>query len=558
MIESLSVNNFAIVHKLGIEWFSGLSTITGETGAGKSIAIDAISFALGARGDVSAIRAGSDQTDVRIGFNIDNNKNAQALLDEYSMSDDGQCIVARRMSTNGRSKVYINGMLATLTQVKALGETLLSVHSQHAHQQLLKPDHQRNMLDGFAENKPLLATVSEHCKRIKSLQAEKSRLVAAKDDNDARRQLLEYQVVELDEFALESGEFERIEQEHSVLSNAESLTTNSYQILQMISDNDEGGAACDLIQNASRLLSDMANKDSRLQNIAEVFEEANMQLSEASNDLRNYADNIDMDPMRLSELDERMAKAMELARKHNTTPHELPEIHYRLATELSGMTHSEEALNQIETQIIETMKEYDKACDALSAKRIDSAKKLSTEIEKSIRDLAMEKASFTIEVESEDQLSPYGKDKVSFLLCSNPGQPLAPIAKVASGGELSRISLAIQVIIASSSTVPTLIFDEVDVGISGGTAAVVGKLLKRLGKKTQVISITHLPQVASFGDNHYSVSKVTNDSETVTSMKILEEEERIQELARLLGGEKIDKSSIENAKSLLQGARDER
>lgn len=558
MIESLSVNNFAIVHKLDVEWFSGLSTITGETGAGKSIAIDAISFALGARGDVSAIRAGSEQTDVRIAFNIEDNKNAQALLEDFSMSDDGQCIVARRMTKNGRSKVYINGMLATLTQVKTLGETLLSVHSQHAHQLLLKPDHQRNMLDGYAENKSLLSNVAELCNSIKSLQNEKARLLAAKDDNDARRQLLEYQVVELDEFALESGEFEKIEQEHRVLSNAEALTNNSYQILQMISENDEGAAACDLIQNASRMLSDMALKDARLQDVACVFEEVNMQLSEASSDLRSYADNIDMDPQRLSELDERMAKAMELARKHNTTPDELPEIHYNLAQELAGMTNSAEALDDVETQIIQQMTAYDSACAELSEKRKASAKKLSVKIEESIRELAMEKASFTIEVGSEDVLSPYGKDKVSFLLCSNPGQSLAPISKVASGGELSRISLAIQVIIASSTTVPTLIFDEVDVGISGGTAAVVGKLLKRLGKKTQVISITHLPQVASFGNNHYCVNKVTDNTETVTSMKLLEEDERIQELARLLGGEKVDASSIENAKSLLQGAKNER
>jgi|TARA_B100000508_G_scaffold139407_1_gene137369 DNA repair protein RecN len=558
MIESLSVNNFAIVHKLDVEWFSGLSTITGETGAGKSIAIDAISFALGARGDVSAIRAGSEQTDVRIAFNIEDNKNAQALLEDFSMSDDGQCIVARRMTKNGRSKVYINGMLATLTQVKTLGETLLSVHSQHAHQLLLKPDHQRNMLDGYAENKSLLSNVAELCNSIKSLQTEKARLLAAKDDNDARRQLLEYQVVELDEFALESGEFEKIEQEHRVLSNAEALTNNSYQILQMISENDEGAAACDLIQNASRMLSDMALKDARLQDVASVFEEVNMQLSEASSDLRSYADNIDMDPQRLSELDERMAKAMELARKHNTTPDELPEIHYNLAQELAGMTNSAEALDDVETQIIQQMTAYDSACAELSEKRKASAKKLSVKIEESIRELAMEKASFTIEVGSEDVLSPYGKDKVSFLLCSNPGQSLAPISKVASGGELSRISLAIQVIIASSTTVPTLIFDEVDVGISGGTAAVVGKLLKRLGKKTQVISITHLPQVASFGNNHYCVNKVTDNTETVTSMKLLEEDERIQELARLLGGEKVDASSIENAKSLLQGAKNER
>ncbi|MBD78229.1 MAG: DNA repair protein RecN [Crocinitomicaceae bacterium] len=558
MIESLSVNNFAIVHKLDVEWFSGLSTITGETGAGKSIAIDAISFALGARGDVSAIRAGSEQTDVRIAFNIEDNKNAQALLEDFSMSDDGQCIVARRMTKNGRSKVYINGMLATLTQVKTLGETLLSVHSQHAHQLLLKPDHQRNMLDGYAENKSLLSNVAELCNSIKSLQTEKARLLAAKDDNDARRQLLEYQVVELDEFALESGEFEKIEQEHRVLSNAEALTNNSYQILQMISENDEGAAACDLIQNASRMLSDMALKDARLQDVASVFEEVNMQLSEASSDLRSYADNIDMDPQRLSELDERMAKAMELARKHNTTPDELPEIHYNLAQELAGMTNSAEALDDVETQIIQQMTAYDSACAELSEKRKASAKKLSVKIEESIRELAMEKASFTIEVGSEDVLSPYGKDKVSFLLCSNPGQSLAPISKVASGGELSRISLAIQVIIASSTTVPTLIFDEVDVGISGGTAAVVGKLLKRLGKKTQGISITHLPQVASFGNNHYCVNKVTDNTETVTSMKLLEEDERIQELARLLGGEKVDASSIENAKSLLQGAKNER
>tara|TARA_Y100001956_G_scaffold66574_1_gene68174 strand:+ start:484 stop:2160 length:1677 start_codon:yes stop_codon:yes gene_type:complete len=558
MIESLSVNNFAIVHKLDVEWFSGLSTITGETGAGKSIAIDAISFALGARGDVSAIRAGSEQTDVRIAFNIEDNKNAQALLEDFSMSDDGQCIVARRMTKNGRSKVYINGMLATLTQVKTLGETLLSVHSQHAHQLLLKPDHQRNMLDGYAENKSLLSNVAELCNSIKSLQNEKARLLAAKDDNDARRQLLEYQVVELDEFALESGEFEKIEQEHRVLSNAEALTNNSYQILQMISENDEGAAACDLIQNASRMLSDMALKDARLQDVACVFEEVNMQLSEASSDLRSYADNIDMDPQRLSELDERMAKAMELARKHNTTPDELPEIHYNLAQELAGMTNSAEALDDVETQIIQQMTAYDSACAELSEKRKASAKKLSVKIEESIRELAMEKASFSIEVGSEDVLSPYGKDKVSFLLCSNPGQSLAPISKVASGGELSRISLAIQVIIASSTTVPTLIFDEVDVGISGGTAAVVGKLLKRLGKKTQVISITHLPQVASFGNNHYCVNKVTDNTETVTSMKLLEEDERIQELARLLGGEKVDASSIENAKSLLQGAKNER
>jgi DNA repair protein RecN (Recombination protein N) len=556
MIESLSVNNFAIVHKLDVEWFSGLSTITGETGAGKSIAIDAISFALGARGDVSAIRAGSEQTDVRISFNIEKNKHAQSLLEEFSMTDNDQCIVARRMAKNGRSKAYINGMLATITQVKKLGETLLSIHSQHAHQLLLKPEHQRNMLDGYAENKQLISLVYKYCNAIKSLQEKKKKLQANKEDNDARRQLLEYQVVELDDFALESGEFESIENEHRVLSNAEALTTNSFQILQMISDNDEGASACDLLQNASKMLSDMATKDVRLQNIATIFEDTNMQLAEASSDLRGYAENIEIDPHRLSELDERMSKAMDLSRKHDTTPLELPEIHYTLANELSLMANSDDEIEVIDAEITSLMDKYNQACEELTGKRKDAAVSLSKEIQESIRELAMENASFTIEVEpTEETLSPFGKDKVSFLLCSNPGQPLAAISKVASGGELSRISLAIQVIIASSTTVPTLIFDEVDVGISGGTAAVVGKLLKRLGKKTQVISITHLPQVASFGDNHYSVNKTTNESETITSMKLLEKNERINELARLLGGEKVDKSSIENAKSLLEGAK---
>ena len=552
MLCHLHISNFAIVRALEIDWASGMSTITGETGAGKSIAIDALSLCLGERADAGVVRPGADKADIVASFDISKLSAAQQWLAEQDLAMGHECIVRRVVSSEGRSRGYINGVQVPAQQLKALGQHLLSIHGQHAHQLLLKPDYQRQLLDAFAANSTALEATRSAWRQWQQLKREYHELEQSQQQRDAQRQLLEYQVAELDNFAAQDAEYPALEAEHSRLSHGNTLLSQSQQCLQLLYD-DEQQNIYQALSVASAQMEQLATLDPSLHTITQMLNEALVQTEEASRELRRYADKVELDPERLAQVDERLSQWLNLARKHQVANEELATLHQQLAAQLATLTGNDKRLLQLAEDIRQMEQYYMTQATQLSEQRQQAATILSDKISRSMAELSMANARFQIQLQplSSEQASANGIDGIEFLVSTNPGQPLQPLHKVASGGELSRISLAIQVILADKITTPTLIFDEVDVGISGPVAAGVGRLLRQLGETTQIICVTHLPQVASQGHQQLFVEKYTDGQATETRMRRLNDEDRISEIARLLAGENISASALANARELL-------
>lgn len=552
MLCHLHISNFAIVRALEIDWAGGMSTITGETGAGKSIAIDALSLCLGERADAGVVRPGADKADIVASFDISKLTAAQQWLAEQDLAMGNECIVRRVVSSEGRSRGYINGVQVPAQQLKALGQHLLSIHGQHAHQQLLKQDYQRQLVDAFAANNALLSSTRTAWRNWQQLQREYSELQQSQQQRDAQRQLLEYQVAELDNFAPLDNEYPQLEAEHSRLSHGNTLLSQSQQCLQLLYD-DEQQNIYQALSTAAAQLDQLCTLDPALHNISQMLQDALVQTEEASRELRRYADKVELDPERLAQIDERLGQWLNLSRKHQAAYEALPALHQQLAAQLSALTGDDKRLLQLADDIQQAEQHYMAQANLLSQQRQQAAKLLSDKISRSMHELSMANARFDIVLNqlSAAQASANGIDAIEFQVSTNPGQPLQALHKVASGGELSRISLAIQVILADKITTPTLIFDEVDVGISGPVAAGVGRLLRQLGESTQIICVTHLPQVASQGHQQLFVEKYTDGQATETRMRQLDDEQRISEIARLLAGENISASALANARELL-------
>ena len=552
MLTQLTIQNFAIVKFLELELHAGMTCITGETGAGKSIAIDALGLCLGERAEATMVRPGAERTELAARFSLANNPAARDWLAAQELLDDDECLLRRVITCEGRSRAYINGAPVPLAQLKSLGQLLINIHGQHAHQLLLKPDHQLTILDGYAGHHSLLEATRQHYQQWRQLQNERVRLQQYKSQREARRQLLEYQVEELDTFALQPGEYEEIEQEHSRLANGGQIVSDCQACLDLLYDNDEATVAS-LLKNSLSRLEDLCVLDDRLQSVTSMLQEAMIQVQESQQELRSYLDQLELDPERFAQLEERLSRTLELSRKHHTKPQQLPQIHAELRSELDNISHEDERLIGLEQELQTTRQAYQEAAERLSASRRRHADELAQLITQKIRSLSMPDGELQIELGSQAMAtpSPLGGDHVEFMVSTNPGQPLQPLAKVASGGELSRISLAIQVITAERVATPSLIFDEVDVGISGPTAAVVGKLLRELGRSTQVLVVTHLPQVAGQGHQHLFVSKQSDGASTETQMHSLSPQGRLDELARLLGGDQITSNTLANARELL-------
>ncbi|NMM39467.1 DNA repair protein RecN [Pseudoalteromonas arctica] len=553
MLIGLEIKNFAIVSNLSTEWQSGMTAITGETGAGKSIAIDALSLCLGERAEASAVRPDTERAEICAAFDLTSLPLAKQFLEQNLLSNDEQeCLLRRVVCKNGRSKSYINGSPVTAAQLKELGQHLISIHGQHAHQHLLKSEHQLQLLDAYAGHHALVDTVRTHYRNYHNLQKEFTILEQAQLQQTAQKQLLEYQVAELDEFALQESEFTQIEAEHYKLSHSQTIIDACQRELQSLYENEEQNA-CSLLQHSAQQFAELASFDENLSGVAALLEEAAVQVEEASREIRNYGEQTDLDPARLDEVEARLAGIMDLARKHHIKPEDLVDFHQNITQELESISNNSARLTQLEGEINQALAAYQQAAQTLSESRHEAAQTLNTLISASMAHLSMENGVFEIALTPQPEKAPnsLGFDNVAFLVSTNPGQPLQPLSKVASGGELSRISLAIQVIIAQKVTTPTLIFDEVDVGISGPTAAAVGKLLRQLGKSTQVICVTHLPQVASSGHQQFFVAKEIANGETFTQMLPLSKHGRIDEIARLLGGDNISKTAKANAKELI-------
>ncbi len=552
MLLQLTISNFAIVSFLELDLRPGMTSITGETGAGKSIAIDALALALGERADADSVRPGADKADISARFRIEKLPRVKAWLSEQELDEQDECILRRTLSREGRSRGYINGTPVPLSQLKALGALLINIHGQHAHQELQKSDYQRGLLDAYAGHHQLMQQVSTHYQQWRQLSNERKQLQGEQAQWQAQRQLLEYQVAELDELALAGDEFPILEAEHKRLANGAELLNDCQLALNVLADGEEANAL-QLLRQGLKVLIDLAQMDNRLGPVQEMIESSLIQLEEGHGELSRYLDRLELDPERLHEVESRLGTVMELARKHHVQPAALHDFHQEITTQLAEMDHNDSRLQELDKEVEQAKDLFLQAAERLSQSRQRYAQSLNQQITQSLHQLSMEHGRFEITVTADNDggYSPLGIDRVEFLVSTNPGQPMSPLARVASGGELSRISLAIQVITAQKVETPTLIFDEVDVGVSGPTAAVVGKLLRQLGDSTQVLVITHLPQVAGNGHQHYFVSKDSADNDTQTRMQELDEHSRLQELARLLGGNKITANTLANARELL-------
>ena len=478
MLTQLSVNNFAIVRHLVLDLEQGMSVITGETGAGKSIAIDALGLCLGYRSESSMIRHGADKADISATFFMQPNSPAYQWLAERELLDEEnpqECILRRMINLEGRSKAFVNNHPIPASQLRELGQYLIHLNGQHAPQLLLKNEYQLELIDNYANLHADLAEMQQSYQYWRKQYQLRKNYHQQCAENEARKQLLQYQVEELDEFAIKENEFEEMEETHARLSNAESLTELSQSVLEVLSDDNVN--ADSLIYQAIRDLEDLAEVDTRYQSALDMLNEALIQVQEASSEVRNLADHIEQDPEMLKELDERIAKTISLSRKHHVLPNQLWQYHAKLQQELQELLdHS-----QNEQTLIEQERAAHQQCvqlaEKISVKRKQAGEKLAEQVTQQIKQLSMENGEFFVDVKFDPKkLSPQGADFVEFNLCSNLGQLMQPLAKIASGGELSRISLAVQVLTANKLSTPTIIFDEVDVGISGSAATTVGKL----------------------------------------------------------------------------------
>ncbi|WP_022940033.1 DNA repair protein RecN [Psychromonas hadalis] len=555
MLNQLTVQHFAIVQFLELEFSAGMTTITGETGAGKSIAIDALGLCLGARADASMVRVGTDKAEISTRFTLLDTPNAKQWLvnnDLENEDDINECLLRRTINKEGRSRAYINGTPVPLSQLKSLGQLLVNIHGQHAHQSLLKSDIQLSIIDEYAAHHQLLQKVKDSYQGWHFLNKQLKQQQLNQQEKVARKQLLEYQIQELDEFALNNNEFEQIETEHKRLANSGALLESCQMGLNQLCDSEEFDALS-LLRSSVSTIEKQVENDKNLENIITTLQEAVIQIEDASYELRQFSENLELDPEQFQQLETRMSDALSLARKHQVQPELLYAHHQKLNKEFSQLNNSAQLIEQLSTDLQSAENDYYQHAKKLSKSRSRYAKELSKKITHSIQKLNMQQGVFHIELAENNNrtLSPLGLDNIEFQVKTNAGQSLQNLAKIASGGELSRIGLAMQVIISQQIATPTLIFDEVDVGISGATASVVGKLLRSLGESTQILCVTHLPQVAGNGHQQMYVDKQSNGKNTNTTMVKLNEKDRLNELARLLGGDSITAHTLANAQELL-------
>ena len=554
MLTQLTINNFAIVRQLDIELAKGMSVITGETGAGKSIAIDALGLCLGQRVETSMVREGQERAEICATFHIESPNPAYQWLKDQELQDPDnptECILRRVINADGRSKAFINSTPVSASQLKEIGQYLIHVNGQHASQLLLKNDYQLQLVDSFAAHSNLLIQIREDYRIWKNLQTQVKTFQQKVAENEARKQLLQYQVDELDEFNLRPNEYLELEDEQRRLSSSEQLTQLSQSALQILSENDTVNIDT-LLYRATQYIDELAELDPQYAEVQNMLNEALIQVQEATSEVRHLSGNIEQDPQLLQEIEQRMGQALQLARKHQVKPEDLVEQHQKLKAELTALLDFSESEETLLAQEKSAFAKLQATAVELTTSRQRSANRLAQQVTESIKQLAMENAEFYVELHTDyNKISAYGADNVVFTLRSNLGQQAQPLAKIASGGELSRISLAIQVLTSDKSAIPTLIFDEVDVGISGKTASIVGKLLRKLGERCQVLCVTHLPQVACHGHHQFNVEKFTVENKTETQMTALSATERVPALARLLGGSEMTELALANAQEML-------
>lgn len=551
MLTQLTIRDFAIIETMELDLVGGLSVLTGETGAGKSILVDALGLVLGDRADAEVIRLGAERAEVGAEFDLGKLSAVRAWLDTHELAADGACILRRMIGRDGRTRGQINGRSVPLQLLRELGEQLVDIHGQHEHQSLLRSAAQLALLDAYADQPALLAKVAGLYREWKAVHERLTELRAAAQNRDTQLELLGRQVSELDALGLQPGEIAALDEEHRRLANSGKLMQGAQVALNAVYE-DEEISAHQLIHRALAALSALGDLDARLKPVGDLLNNAEIQLAEAGETLRRYLADTDLDPRRLEQIESRLGAIHDLARKHRVEPEELPALGDKLRIELHAVEHAEIALQELESELARLRDGYSEAATQLSRERVRTASGLGIKTTGIMRELGMPGGRFAIEVDTEaERFSPHGRDTVEFRVSANPGQPLKPLARVASGGELSRIALAIQVVAARASAVPCMIFDEVDAGIGGGVAEIVGRYLRSLGAQRQVLCVTHLPQVASQAHQHFRVLKQTRGQSTAVHIDRLDKKSRIEELARMLGGVEITATTRKHARELL-------
>ena len=550
MLDSIQIRNFAIIDSLQLEFDSGLSALTGETGAGKSILLDAIKLVAGDRAESDFIRQGAERAEISVSFRLDDTPAVHKWLADQEMNADGECLVRRVLHANGRSKAFINGFNATLAQLRTLCDKLIDIHGQHEHQSLQVPLVQRQLLDAFLGEHALLDEVRQKFDHYRALEQRLQQAQSSSMEREQRVDLLGLYCDELNQLALTEGEYEVLQDEYRRLSNADALIEQTGQVLAQLYENDDQSIQS-VLSLCEQKLSLLLESDKALVSSHELINAALIQVQEATSELRNYRDGIELDGDRLEAINQRIAGIQNLARKHRIEVAALPVLSEELNRELEMLQGDNFNVETIQVDLDKARDDYLFSAGELSLKRRKTAATLSEQVTQVMQQLGMEDGQFIIGVEPQQEPAKHGIDSIRYLVRTNPGQAPKPLSKVASGGELSRISLAIQVIMSESSKIPTLIFDEVDSGVGGGVAEIVGKKLRLLGRDRQVFCVTHLPQVASQAHHHFRVTKTSDHSETSTEVIPLSNEERLEEVARMLGGVTITAQTRAHASEML-------
>ena len=583
MLKHLHIRNFAIIDKLELDFNAGMTTLTGETGAGKSILLGALNLVLGDRADNDSIKQGCPFAEVVAEFDITILHNVAKWLLSRELNTDEECILRRRISKDGRSRAYINSTQVNLQTIRELAEMLIDIHGQHEHQSIMKKSVQRQLLDDSGEHRKTVINVAQLFEQLKQVEDELQRLQTSSKQQNDRLDLLRFQIQELDTLALEAGEYPLLNKQHKCMANTENLHTTVTQAIYLLSENESANIQSSLSHVIS-ILNAIEDIDKNITPISEMLNAALLNIDESVLILNSYRDNIDTDSSQLAAIEQRIQNIIDLARKHRVEPQQLHKLHKQLQQELDAIDHADERLDELISEQKELEAKYLQACSTLTRCRKKTAKELNKSISQSMQTLGMPSGKFEIILsDSKTTRSAHGLDQIEFTVSANSGQSCKPLARIASGGELARISLAIQMIIAKNSKIPSLIFDEVDSGIGGGIAEIVGQHLRTLAstnqentntdcinsgdanagdikksinseQSSQVICITHLPQVASQAHHHLRVEKQTRNKQTTSRVVTLDKKQRRQEIARMLSGIDVTDQSLKHADEMINRA----
>ena len=549
MLNNLSIKNYALIEDISVNFTDGLSVLTGETGAGKSVIIGAIDLLLGGRASSSAIRSGQKVCTITATFDISSNKKINSVLEKYGFEPADELIIRRQLDISGKNKIFINDTPVSLSTLTETGKYLIDFYAQHKSNMLFDNNYQMQLVDDIADNKTLLSKLNDKYKILTDLQNKKENLISSQKDKEIKLDIYNYQLNELKKASLQPDEEQQIAEQLPSLKNAEKIISLSNEISYTLYKRDN--SVLDLSQQVSKQIDTLKSLGINTENISKMINEAIERLNEVYTEVCDTANTVDSNPNTLNSLLERQQLIKHLKTKYKKTVDELIAFEAELETKIKEITFYDSNLENIEKEILSVKKTVDDICSEISNKRKKISKKLSEDIVKQLKDLNIKNAQFAIDIK-QAPLSRYGTDKIEFMFNANLGQPLKPLADVASGGELSRVLLAIAVILSNFYSVGTIIFDEIDTGVSGITGEKIGKKLKNISKQKQVILISHLAQVVSNADTHIKVYKTVNDNKTVTKVKILNKQEHIEEIATIISGEKVTEYAIKHAKELIK------